>query len=168
MCALDVLRLIGGMGKGPTPWHEWLDGIRTNRRRKRHQGIPLDGWLATSVIDEALRVFGALMTSAIVDGSEIDDEVLGLETVALELLDDVSRLAPLAASAYSCPSPREASERAAGDDTPLPCRAIEALVAYTQRLAGIALVLGNRSHESAPLFAERAAVAEARIARLDS
>jgi len=157
------------MGNGPTPWHEWLDGIRANRWRKRKQGAPLDGWLATSMIDEALRVFGALMTSVLVNGSETDDAPVGLlRTTALELLDDVSWLAPLAPSSSACPWPQESSEREAGDDGPPLYQAIEALVAYTRRLTGIALVLGNRNHEAAPLFAERAAVAEARIARLNS
>jgi hypothetical protein len=141
----------------------------TNRRRKRNQATPLDGWLATSVIDEALRVFGALMAAAFEEDGEIDDEIVGrLEMTALDLLDDVSWLAPLAGPSDSCPLPWEASEREADDDTPLPCQAIESLVAYAQRVAGIATVLGNRNHEAAALFAERAAAAEARIERLDS
>jgi hypothetical protein len=120
------------------------------------------------LIEEALSVFGALMTSAFVEGDDVDDELVRLlETTALELLDDVSYLAPLAATADSCPSLHESPETRPADDAPLPCQAIEALVAYTQRLAGIATVLGDRNHQAAPLFIERAAVAATRVARLD-
>jgi hypothetical protein len=138
------------------------------RWRKRNQAMPLDAWLAASMIDEALCVFGALMTSVLAGPSRVDEGLVGLlETTALDLLDDVSFLAPLSATAHSCPLARAAPEEEADDEAPLPCRAVAALIAYTNRLAAIAVVLRDRGHEAATAFAERAAVAEARIARLE-
>lgn len=134
---------------------------------KHDDSVQLDGWLATRLLDEALRVFGILLSSAHVQESEFDDELLGqLRLAAFDLLDDVARLSPLVAAAPVWLVPRDEQPPVEQDEAPLACRAVEALANYTQGLATLAIIYGYRGGPSATIFTQLAASAEARIERL--
>lgn len=129
----------------------------------------LDAFLASGLLDEALRVFGMLEASMVVDPAVDDEfrELLGI--TARDLLDDVARLTPLAATAPDLSSwRRDPSEPRPDDLQPFICRAVEALDGYTRRLGAIAIIFTNRGGNAATLFRGLAEAAEARMMFLAS
>jgi hypothetical protein len=140
-----------------------------NRWKRRRDRPQLDSWLASRLLDEALRVFGLLEACLVVD-PDVDEEfqeLLGI--TARDLLDDVACLAHLAATAPVMRSwPRDPFAPRPDKPQSLVCRAVEELAAYTKRLAAIAIVLTNRGGDAATLFNRLAAAAEARKTLLAS
>lgn len=136
---------------------------------EKQQKQQLDAFLASGLLDEALRVFGMLEATTVVDPA-VDDEFRELLGVtARDLLDDVAYLTPLAATAPDFPSWRRGPSESLPDELqPLICRAVEALDAYTRRLGAIAIVLTNQGGPAAAVFSGLAEAAEARMTFLAS
>jgi len=140
-------------------------------RRRRDSTAQQYGWLAGGLLDEALRVFGALQAATYMDDGRLGDELRGrFRVTALDLLDDVACLTPLVVSTPTWPFwPHEPGLEATGDrDEPPALEAVHALAAYTARLASIAGALAGRQDETATVFVGLAAAAEARIEVLAS
>ncbi|HEY6697953.1 MAG TPA: hypothetical protein VIZ67_07000 [Acidimicrobiales bacterium] len=140
-------------------------------RRRRDSRAQQYGWLAGGLLDEALRVFGALQAAYLEDG-RLDGKLREhFRATALDLLDDVAHLAPLVVTAPTWPVwPHEPGPEAATNhrgETPA-LEAVQALAAYSARLASIAGVLVAREDEPATVFVGLAAAAEARIEALAS
>jgi hypothetical protein len=138
-------------------------------RRRRKTGTD-DGWLAGRLLDEGLRVFGALQTATYVD-DRLDDPLREqFRTTALGVLDDVACLASVVIRTPSWPVwPHDpVPEPPPPTDESPTVRAVEALAVYTQRLASVAMVLARRGDDTAILFAGLAAAAEARMEVLAS
>ena len=116
-------------------------------------------------------MFGALQAATYVDAGRLDDHLRELlRLTALDLLDDVACLSALVATAPSWPRWRSdpLPEPGAPSNQLLTLQAVEALSTYTQRLAAVALLLAYRGDDTATLFADLAATAEARIEVLAS
>jgi hypothetical protein len=147
---------------------ERMDRAKLWRRRNR-ESPQLDAWLASRLLDEALRVFGMLEACTFVSPA-IGEELQELLTLtARGILDDVAYLAGAAAAAPLLRSwPRDPSEPPPDELQPLVCRAVDDLATYTRRLAAIATVLTRRGADAAPLFSQLAATAEERMTFLAS
>ena len=51
-------------------------GVKTSRNVRAHAWLQQQyGWLAGGLLDEALRVFGALQAAAYMDDGRLDDEL---------------------------------------------------------------------------------------------
>jgi hypothetical protein len=136
---------------------------------RRRKGCGEDRWLAAKLLDEALRVFGALQAAVYLDDPRLDHELRErFRETALGVLDDVACLAALAVAAPPWPTaPHADGSRAHGDEPPS-WIAVEALGDYTQRLVAVAMVFADRDDEAASAFARLAATAEVRIEVLAS
>jgi hypothetical protein len=138
--------------------------------RRRDRRAQQYGWLAGGLLDEALRVFGALQAAYLEDG-RLDGKLREqFRVTALDLLDDVAHLAPLVVTAPTWPVwPHEPGPEATNHrGEPSALEAVQALAAYSARLASIAGVLVAREDEAATVFVGLAAAAEARIEVLAS
>ena len=139
-------------------------------RRRRDRRAQQYGWLAGGLLDEALRVFGALQAAYLEDG-RLDGKLREqFRVTALDLLDDVAHLAPLVVTAPTWPVwPHEPGPEATNHrGEPSALEAVQALATYSARLASIAGVLVAREDEAATVFVGLAAAAEARIEVLAS
>ena len=139
-------------------------------RRRRNSRAQQYGWLAGGLLDEALRVFGALQAAYLEDG-RLDGKLREqFRVTALDLLDDVAHLAPLVVTAPTWPVwPHEPGPEATNNrGEPSALEAVQALATYSARLASIAGVLVAREDEAATVFVGLAAAAEARIEVLAS
>jgi hypothetical protein len=139
-------------------------------RRRRDRRAQQYGWLAGGLLDEALRVFGALQAAYLEDG-RLDGKLREqFRVTALDLLDDVTHLAPLVVTAPTWPVwPHEPGPKATNNRSePSALEAVQALATYSARLASIAGVLVAREDEAATVFVGLAAAAEARIEVLAS
>jgi hypothetical protein len=138
------------------------------RRGRRAQTD--DGWLAGWLLDEGLRVFGALQAATLVD-DQLDDPLRErFRTTALGVLDDVACLASLVMATPfwpRCPHDPVPEPPAATDQSPT-IQAVEALAVYTHRLASVATVLTRRADDRATLYAGLAVAAQARMEVLAS
>jgi hypothetical protein len=139
-------------------------------RRRRDGRAQQYGWLAGGLLDEALRVFGALQTACVED-RRLDARLReAFRRTAVDLLDDVASLAPLVVGAPTWPVwPHEPGPRDTdhGADPPA-LEAVQALATYTAKLASIAGVLVGSEDEVATVFVGLAAAAEARMEVLAS
>ena len=134
-------------------------------QRRSNNELQVDGWLAATLLDDALRVFATL--DAIADGNQ---GALGelLRVAALGMLDDVARLAPLVGAAPTWPRlPRDpaADETTDEDDSPV-VRAVGSLAEYCTRAAAVAALCAGCNDQSAAVFATVAVAAQDRIERL--
>jgi hypothetical protein len=133
-------------------------------RRRRDGRTQQYGWLAGGLLDEALRVFGALQAATYLDDGQLDDELRErFRVTALDVLDDVACLTPLVV--WPSAPGRDATDHRG---EPPALEAVRALATYSARLASIAEALAGRQDEAASVFVGLAAAAEARIEALAS
>ena len=139
------------------------------RRSQEGCSPQFDGWMAHTQLDEALRVFAALESASLVE--RLGDEFRSmLRAAALDLLDDVARLAPFVTAAPSWPEvPRKPPLVLPPlDDSDLVEGAVVSLGLYAKRLAVSTALLSRRKSAAADTFARLAHAAAARVNVLES